>query len=84
MSNPMIAPWGTSRMEPYPHTVRMPHVTVTIDPVTQLGVFRDANGQVVEMGKHGTASSTGTSSTTSPDGRPGATDQSTDQDDQQD
>ncbi|EFL17568.1 putative ATP-grasp-modified RiPP [Streptomyces sp. C] len=79
-----LAPWGSSRLAPYATTVPMPHASVTIDPVTQLGVFRDRNGCVVEMGQHGTASATGTSQTTSPDGQPGATDQSTDQDDQQD
>ncbi|MEV5202808.1 putative ATP-grasp-modified RiPP [Streptomyces sp. NPDC053720] len=54
-------PWGAGRLAPCPTTVRRPHATVTVDPATQLGVFRDRAGQVVEMGRHGTSSGTGTS-----------------------
>ncbi|MFG3493866.1 putative ATP-grasp-modified RiPP [Streptomyces sp. NPDC047928] len=74
-------PWGTSRLAPYPTTVRRPHATVTVDPATQLGVFRDRAGQVVEMGKHGTSSGTETSTTTNSDSR---NDQGYDQDSSQD
>lgn len=70
-------PWGASRLAPYPTTVQLPHATVTIDPATQLGVFRDRAGQVVEMGKHGTSSGTETSTTTNSDS---ANDQGHDQD----
>ncbi|MEW1701213.1 putative ATP-grasp-modified RiPP, partial [Streptomyces sp. NPDC091278] len=54
--------------------------TVTIDPTTQLGVFRDRVGQVVEMGKHGTSSGTETSTTNSDS----KNDQGHDQDSNQD
>ncbi|MCX5375915.1 putative ATP-grasp-modified RiPP [Streptomyces sp. NBC_00091] len=79
-----ITPWGTSRLAPYTNTVQLPHASVTIDPDTQLGIFRDRHGEVVEMGQHGTAKATASSETTSPDGQPGATDQRPDQDDEQD
>ncbi|MGG7569248.1 putative ATP-grasp-modified RiPP [Streptomyces sirii] len=74
-------PWGAGRLAPYPTTVRRPHASVTIDPGTQLGVFRDQAGQVVEMGKHGTSSGTETSTTTNSDSQ---NDQGHDQDSQQD
>lgn len=74
-------PWGVRRLSPYPTTVRRPHATVTIDPLTQLGVFRDRVGLVVDMGKHGTSSGTETSTTTNSDSAP---DQGHDQDSQQD
>lgn len=47
-------------MRPYPTTCVRPFATVAIDPVTQTGVFRDAEGLVVEMGKHGTSKGTET------------------------
>jgi putative ATP-grasp target RiPP len=74
-------PWGAGRLAPYPATVRRPHATVTIDPETQAGVYRDRFGHVVEMGKHGTSSATETSTTTNSDSAP---DQGHDQDSQQD
>ncbi|MBW1603916.1 putative ATP-grasp-modified RiPP [Streptomyces sp. JJ66] len=77
----VASPWGVGRLTPYPSTTRLPHARVTIDPVTQLGVFRDRHGQVVEMGKHGTSSGTETSTTTNSDSR---NDQGHDQDSQQD
>ncbi|WP_236240302.1 putative ATP-grasp-modified RiPP [Streptomyces sp. CC228A] len=77
----VASPWGVGRLAPYPTTTRLPHATVAIDPVTQLGVFRDRDGQVVEMGKHGTSSGTETSTTTNSDSR---NDQGHDQDSRQD
>ncbi|MBK3565902.1 putative ATP-grasp-modified RiPP [Streptomyces sp. MBT62] len=74
-------PWGLRRLGPYPNTVKMPFTTVTVDPDTQAGVFRDAGGQVVEMGKHGTSSATSTSTVTNLDSK---NDQGSDQDSQQD
>ncbi|MGW7366652.1 putative ATP-grasp-modified RiPP [Streptomyces sp. NPDC054841] len=74
-------PWGAGRLTPYPTTIRRPHATVAVDPTTQLGVFRDHDGQVVEMGKHGTSSGTETSTTTNSDSR---NDQGHDQDSSQD
>ncbi|WP_405437070.1 putative ATP-grasp-modified RiPP [Streptomyces avidinii] len=77
-------PWGSSRLAPYGTTVSLPHASVSVDPATQLGVFRDRVGQLVEMGQHGTSCATGTTTSTSPDGGPGTSDQGSDQDSQQD
>jgi len=74
-------PWGASRLAPYPTTIQRPHSTVTIDPDTQLGVFRDRAGLVVEMGAHGTSKGTETSTTTNSDSK---NDQGHDQDSEQD
>lgn len=72
---------GCGRLSPYPVTVHRPYATVDIDPHTQLGVFLDRCGNVVEMGKHGTSSGTETSTITNSDS---ANDQGHDQDSQQD
>lgn len=77
----LTRPWGAGRLAPYPAAIRRPHATVVIDPTTQLGVFRDRAGQVVEMGRHGTSSATETSTTTNSDSR---NDQGHDQDSNQD
>jgi putative ATP-grasp target RiPP len=74
-------PWGASRLAPYPATIRRPHATVTVDPDTQLGVFRDRAGHVVEMGKHGTSKGTESSTVTNSDSQ---NDQGHDQDSEQD
>ncbi|MEZ7003516.1 putative ATP-grasp-modified RiPP [Streptomyces sp. AD55] len=81
VSPSLARPWGAGRLAPYPVTVRRPHATVVIDPATQLGVYRDPAGQVVEMGKHGTSSGTETSTLTNSDSR---NDQGHDQDSNQD
>ncbi|MEU1149200.1 putative ATP-grasp-modified RiPP [Streptomyces sp. NPDC005863] len=75
------SPWGLGRLAPYPTTTHRPHATIAIDPATQLGVFRDRAGLVVEMGKHGTSSGTETSTTTNSDSK---NDQGSDQDSTQD
>ncbi|MFH0177310.1 putative ATP-grasp-modified RiPP [Streptomyces cacaoi] len=74
-------PWGAGRLAPYPTTVQRPHATVTVDPDTQLGLFRDRAGQVVEMGAHGTSKGTETSTVTNSDSK---NDQGHDQDSEQD
>ncbi|MFF4482552.1 putative ATP-grasp-modified RiPP [Streptomyces sp. NPDC001520] len=74
-------PWGLRRLGPYPTTAEMPFTTVTIDPDTQTGVFRDRDGLAVEMGRHGTSSATSTSTVTNLDSR---NDAGSDQDSQQD
>ncbi|MFH8584935.1 putative ATP-grasp-modified RiPP [Streptomyces celluloflavus] len=76
-----VRPWGVGRLAAYPTTVRRPHATVTIDPATQLGVFRDRAGLVVDMGRHGTSKGTETSTITNSDSR---NDQGHDQDSEQD
>ncbi|MHA4813210.1 putative ATP-grasp-modified RiPP [Streptomyces aculeolatus] len=52
-------PWGIRRMRPYP-AYEPGYAAVSLDPATQLGVFRDAGGRIVEMGKHGTGKGTET------------------------
>ena len=74
-------PWGVGRLAPYPVTLPRPHASVAVDPDTQLGVFRDRDGRVVEMGKHGTSRGTETSTTTNSDSR---NDHGHDQDSEQD
>jgi putative ATP-grasp target RiPP len=76
-----VRPWGIGRLAPYPATEKQPFTSVTIDPMTQTGVFYDHLSQVVEMGKHGTSSATATSTSTNLDSQP---DQGHDQDSQQD
>ncbi|MFD7456106.1 MULTISPECIES: putative ATP-grasp-modified RiPP [unclassified Streptomyces] len=76
-----VRPWGIGRLAPYPTTVKLPYASVTIDPTTQIGIFRDHHGEVVDMGKHGTSSGTETATATNLDSQP---DQGHDQDSQQD
>ncbi|MGW2377324.1 MULTISPECIES: putative ATP-grasp-modified RiPP [Kitasatospora] len=71
------APWGTTRMGPYPESSPFPALTPVIDPETQVAVFVDEHGHTVEMGAHGTSTSGLTPTTTSPGdgaGPGGATD----------
>lgn len=74
-------PWGVGRFAPYPTTLCRPYAAVSIDPATQTGVFRDLDGLVVEMGRHGTSCGTETSTSTNSDSAP---DQGHDQDSEQD
>ncbi|WP_372409177.1 putative ATP-grasp-modified RiPP [Streptomyces luteireticuli] len=60
MQETTVRPWGISRMRPYPATHQQPFATVTIDPETQTGVYRDGAGHVMEMGKHGSSKGTET------------------------
>ncbi|MEV7596670.1 putative ATP-grasp-modified RiPP [Kitasatospora sp. NPDC089797] len=71
------APWGTTRMGPYPHPGPAPTLTPVIDPETQIAMFLDEHGRTVELGAHGTSTSGLTPTTTSPGdgaGPGGATD----------
>ncbi|MET8544639.1 putative ATP-grasp-modified RiPP [Kitasatospora sp. NPDC004799] len=76
-----VRPWGAGRLAPYPTATRLPYTSVSIDGPTQLGVFRDRSGLVVEMGKHGTSKGTETNTTTNQDSK---NDQGHDQDSAQD
>ncbi|MFF9057512.1 putative ATP-grasp-modified RiPP [Streptomyces sp. NPDC101213] len=76
-----MRPWGAGRLAPYPTVTRRPHASVTLDADTQLGVYTDRAGTVIEMGKHGTGKGTETSTTTNSDSAP---DQGHDQDSEQD
>ncbi|MFJ6661325.1 putative ATP-grasp-modified RiPP [Streptomyces sp. NPDC091377] len=74
-------PWGVRHLAPYPTVTSCPHTAVTLDADTQLGVYTDRDGRVIEMGKHGTAKATETNTKTNLDSAP---DQGHDQDDEQD
>ncbi|MEU6539725.1 putative ATP-grasp-modified RiPP [Streptomyces sp. NPDC047000] len=74
-------PWGAGRLAPYPTVTHRPHTSVVIDPATQLGVYLDHAGQVIEMGKHGTGKGTETKTRTNSDSAP---DEGHDQDSEQD
>ncbi|MEV7782117.1 putative ATP-grasp-modified RiPP [Kitasatospora sp. NPDC088351] len=77
-----VRPWGVGRLQPYPVVHEQPFATVAIDPDTQLGVFLDGDGLVVEMGKHGTSKGTETNpQSTNSDSR---NDSDHDQDSEQD
>lgn len=77
----MARPWGVGRLAPYPTVTRLPHASVVIDPDTQLGIYLDHAGRVIEMGKHGTGKGTETKTNTNSDSAP---DQGHDQDSEQD
>ena len=51
-------PWGLGRMAEYPSVTVQPYAIVELDPATQLGLFKDAAGDVLEMGQHGTSKGT--------------------------
>ncbi|MFD5127239.1 putative ATP-grasp-modified RiPP [Streptomyces olindensis] len=53
-------PWGISRMRPYPSAYQPGYAIAELDPTSQTTVFRDAQGAIVEMGKHGTSKGTET------------------------
>jgi putative ATP-grasp target RiPP len=57
-----IIPWGLTRV-----TDRLPatdpvYTPQALDPRTQVAVYLDDNGQVIEMGAHGTNKTKGTAS----------------------
>ncbi|MGW5973896.1 putative ATP-grasp-modified RiPP [Streptomyces sp. NPDC055185] len=79
---PTAAPWGVSRMAPYP-TMAPDYARAELDPTTQIAVFFNEAGQVVEMGKHGTSTGTRPSTGTSPDGSGGTSDSDTGSDSDQ-
>ncbi|MEV7356466.1 putative ATP-grasp-modified RiPP [Kitasatospora sp. NPDC088264] len=75
------APWGTTRMGPYPDTRSVPAVSAVIDPETQVAVFVDDQGRKVEMGAHGTSTETSTPTNTGGgDGQSGGQSAPTDMD----
>lgn len=50
-------PWGLRRMVPYP-AFAPGYARTELDPATQTARYFDADGQVLEMGKHGTSTGT--------------------------
>ncbi|MFJ3339379.1 putative ATP-grasp-modified RiPP [Streptomyces sp. NPDC086766] len=61
-------PWGASRLGHYTDTATVPAFTAVLDPETQTALLVDENGRTVEMGKHGTSTSSTSSTSTSGDG----------------
>ncbi|MQS39808.1 putative ATP-grasp-modified RiPP [Streptomyces katsurahamanus] len=55
-------PWGLGLVRDRLPVSPPAYARVELDPVTQLARYRDADGQVVEMGKHGTNKTKGTAS----------------------
>lgn len=76
-----VRPWGAGRLAPYPTVTCRLHASITLDADTQLGVYRDHAGQVIDMGKHGTSKGTETKTATNSDSAP---DEGHDQDSEQD
>jgi putative ATP-grasp target RiPP len=62
-------PWGTTRMRPYDSAPTHLPARYEVDPETQLGVYYDAAGHVIEAGKHGTIANTQTPHMTNQDGK---------------
>lgn len=60
-------PWGVRRMAPYPSPAPS-YARAVLDPATQITRYFDADGNVMEMGGHGTSTGTNPSTGTSPDG----------------
>lgn len=60
-TSPRPTPWGLTRM-----TARLPlsipKGRAVLDPATQTSLFITEDGQVIELGKHGTNKSTSTTS----------------------
>ncbi|MFI1889943.1 putative ATP-grasp-modified RiPP [Streptomyces jumonjinensis] len=81
-----MAPWGLTRMEPYPTLGKPTGRVVGLDPETQTTIYEDAAGRRLEMGKHSTHRGVETDTTTNPgDGAgPDAMDEDADQRSEQD
>ncbi|MEU9885197.1 putative ATP-grasp-modified RiPP [Sphaerisporangium sp. NPDC051011] len=57
MESPTIRPWGLSRMTERLPPAPLPYATTSFDPTSQLTLFCDAQGAIVDMGKDGTSRS---------------------------
>lgn len=55
-------PWGMGRVSDRLPIPAPGYARVELDPVTQLARYFDTDGQVVEMGKHGTSKTRGSAS----------------------
>ncbi|WP_175411976.1 putative ATP-grasp-modified RiPP [Streptomyces sp. TRM64462] len=84
MGHATPVPWGVQRMAPYP-AMAAAYARAEIDPVTQTTRYFDADGQVMEMPKHGTSSGTNPATNTGnpSDGTAGGGDQDTGNDSDQ-
>lgn len=72
MNDSVPTPWGLSRASDFAEPVSLGYSTVDVDPVTQLGRFRDGNGVVVDpmmaSPKHGSGTTTNPRTATGQDG----------------
>lgn len=62
-------PWGLSRMRSFVSGPTSLPARYEVDPETQVGVYYDAAGQIIEAGKHGTISNTQRPHMTNQDGK---------------
>ncbi|MEU8761019.1 putative ATP-grasp-modified RiPP [Streptomyces sp. NPDC048659] len=63
-----VQPWGTGRLALYPNTIELPYTRTELDPDTQTTRYFDADGRRVDMGEHGTSTSTSSPTSTGSDG----------------
>jgi putative ATP-grasp target RiPP len=72
MSESVTRPWGLSRAGDFAEAAPLGYTTVDVDPVTQLGRFRDESGAVVDpmmaSPKHGSGTTTSPRTATGQDG----------------
>lgn len=78
MTTTAVAPWGLTRMKPFPASTVLPCATVVLDPDSQTGqwIAEDSNGLPVMDRHKRSETSKETSTKTSLDGNP---DQGSDQ-----
>jgi putative ATP-grasp target RiPP len=43
----VVAPWGLTRMKPFPHTAALSYVEIVLDPETQIGRWVGEDGRTV-------------------------------------
>ncbi|TDO67222.1 putative ATP-grasp target RiPP [Kribbella sp. VKM Ac-2571] len=72
MNERAIRPWGLSRASDFAEAAPLAYTIIDVDPVTQLGRFRDSNGVVVDpvmaSPKHGSGTTTNPRTATGQDG----------------
>ena len=59
-----LRPWGATRLANFGGPAGTGYARVELDPATQITRYLDEDGQVIEMGKHGTNKAQNTSNPT--------------------
>lgn len=62
----VTAPWGVRRLALYPNTVQVPYPRKELDQETQTTRYLDADGKRINMGDHGTGTTTAEQTKTAP------------------
>lgn len=62
MTRVPTVPWGLTRATGWLPIAPLPYDTARLDPDTQLAVFTDKDGHLVELGRHGSNSASATTS----------------------